>query len=217
MGSRQSASTAELASVAGRVAPARAATTSLRADIIVIGVSTGGPQALRHLIPLFAEDFPVPIAMVLHMPVGYTEMYARRLDAIAAIEVSEAHDGQPLRPGSAVLAPAGQHLSFERDGASVRHRLDVRPLDTQHRPSVDVLFRSAADVFGERALAVVMTGMGNDGLLGSAHIKAKGGRIITESESSCVVYGMPRAVSEAALSDRTAPLEQLAAAIMEMV
>ena len=122
-----------------------------------------------------------------------------------------------LRPGLALLAPAGMHLSFVRgaDGAGRVH-LDLEPLDTQHRPSVDVLFRSAADVFGARVLGVVMTGMGSDGLLGAAHVKAQGGRIATEAESSCVVYGMPRAVAEASLSDRVATLDEMADAIGEL-
>jgi two-component system chemotaxis response regulator CheB len=183
----------------------------------VLGISTGGPQALRQLIPQLAADFPVPIAMVLHMPVGYTEMYAKRLDDISALEVVEAKEGDVVRPGLVLLAPAGMHLTFVRgaDGV-VRTHLDLNPSNVQHRPAVDVLFRSAADVFGARVLGVVMTGMGNDGLLGAAHIKAQGGRIVTEAEASCVVYGMPRAVAEASLSDRIATLDEMADAIAEL-
>ena len=189
----------------------------VRSDVIVLGVSTGGPQALRQLIPRLAADFPVPIAMVLHMPVGYTEMYARRLDDIAALDVAEARDGDVLRPGLALLAPAGKHLTFLRDDEGiVRAHLDLDPMNSQHRPSVDVLFRSAADVFGARVLGVVMTGMGSDGLLGAGHVKARGGRIVTEAESSCVVYGMPRVVAEASLSDRIATLDEMADAIAEL-
>lgn len=189
-----------------------------RADVVVLGISTGGPQALRHLIPRFPADFPVPIAMVLHMPVGYTEMYARRLNDVSALEVVEARDGDLLRPGVALLAPAGRHLSLVRSAdGEVRTHLDLRPFDTPHRPAVDVLFRSAAEVYGSRVLGVVMTGMGDDGLLGAAHIKAQGGRVVTEAESSCVVYGMPRAVAEAALSDRSATLEEMGDTILEML
>jgi two-component system chemotaxis response regulator CheB len=185
---------------------------------VVIGISTGGPQALRQVIPQLPADFPVPVAMVLHMPVGYTEMYARRLDEISPLKVVEAAEGDVVRPGTAYLAPAGRHLGFVRHGdGSVRAHLDVHPLDTPHRPAVDVLFRSAAEAYGGRVLGVVMTGMGQDGLLGAAHVKAQGGRIITEAESSCVVYGMPRAVDEASLSDRSVPLERMAASILEMV
>lgn len=189
-----------------------------RADVVVIGVSTGGPQALRYLVPRFPAEFPVPIAVVLHMPVGYTEMYARRLNELSALEVVEAREGDLLRAGAVFIAPAGRHLSFARaDDRSVRCHLDLRPLDTLHRPAVDVLFRSAADTFGSRVLGVVMTGMGDDGLVGAAHIKALGGKVLTEAESSCVVYGMPRAVAEAALSDRQTELALLPEAIAEMI
>ena len=191
---------------------------SRQTDIVVLGVSTGGPQALRYLIPQLPAAFPVPIAMVLHMPVGYTAMFAERLNSISALQVREAGEGDILEPGGVWLAPAGQHLSFRRDALGViRTHLDVHPEDTQHRPAVDVLFRSAADVFGSRVLGVVMTGMGSDGLLGAAHIKAQGGRIATEAESSCVVYGMPRAVVEASLSDRIASLDEMADAITELI
>jgi two-component system chemotaxis response regulator CheB len=199
-------------------APMALSRSGIRTDVVVLGISTGGPQALRHLIPRLSAAFPVPIVMVLHMPVGYTEMYAQRLNEISALDVAEAHEGDVLRAGLVWLAPAGQHLTFNRsaDGA-VRAHLDLRPADTQHRPAVDVLFHSAAEVFGARTLGVVMTGMGSDGLLGAAHIKAQGGRIATEAESSCVVYGMPRVVVEAALSDRMATLHEMADAIVEML
>ena len=188
-----------------------------RCDVVVLGISTGGPQALRRLIPELPADFPVPVVMVLHMPVGYTEMYAQRLDALAALNVREAREGDDVRAGSVLLAPAGKHLSFVRERGVVRAHLDDRPTDSQHRPSVDVLFQSAAETFGSRVLGVVMTGMGSDGLLGAGHIKARGGRVVTEAESSCVVYGMPRVIVEASLSDRSATLHGMAGAIMEMI
>ncbi|HMC77097.1 MAG TPA: chemotaxis-specific protein-glutamate methyltransferase CheB [Vicinamibacterales bacterium] len=186
-------------------------------DIVVIGISTGGPQALKILIPELPGDCPVPIAMVLHMPLGYTEMYARKLDEMSDLHVVEAKGGEEVVPGMAFLAPAGRHLTFRSGGARVVTQLDIKPLDTPHRPSVDVLFHSAADVYGPRVLGVVMTGMGSDGREGAAWIKARGGSILTESEDSCVVYGMPRSVVEAGLSDDTVPLERLARAIMEKI
>jgi two-component system, chemotaxis family, protein-glutamate methylesterase/glutaminase len=187
-------------------------------DVVVLGISTGGPQALRYLIPQFPANLRVPIAIVLHMPVGYTEMYAQRLDELSRLKVTEAHEGDVLLPGGVLIAPAGRHLTLQRrpNGDVVAH-LDARPFDTRHRPSVDVLFRSAAEVYGQRVLGVVMTGMGSDGLQGAAWIKAQDGQIITEAESSCVVYGMPRSVVEAGLSDRSVPLEQMAQAILEVV
>jgi two-component system, chemotaxis family, protein-glutamate methylesterase/glutaminase len=198
--------------------PASRATTprATKTDVVVIGVSTGGPQALKQLIPGLPADFPAPVAMVLHMPVGYTELFARSLAGVSRLAVAEARDGDTFRPGLALLAPAGYHLTFVRSaGGPVVSRLSLRPLDTPHRPAVDVLFRSAADVYGDRTLAVVLTGMGADGTQGAAWIKAQGGRIFTEAEESCVVYGMPRSVAEAGLSDRIVPLNRMAEAILE--
>ena len=208
-----------------RIAPATAGAVTppvtsrvikaLNADVLVIGVSTGGPQALKVLIPQLPADFPVPVAMVLHMPIGYTELYAKKLDEMSRLRVKEAAERDVIQAGTVYLAPAGRHLSFRKAGAQVLAHLDVRPLDTPHRPAVDVLFQSAADAYGARVLGVVMTGMGADGREGSAWIKARGGQIITESEPSCVVYGMPRSVVEAGLSDTTASLERMFEVILE--
>jgi len=127
------------------------------------------------------------------------------------------HDPNPAQP-QLVRASAGRHLTFSRNGAGkVLTRLDARPLDTPHRPSVDVLFQSAAEVYGERVLGVVMTGMGDDGRDGAAWIKARGGAVITEAEETCVVYGMPRSVVEAGLSDEAVPLDKLTNAILQRV
>ena len=186
-------------------------------DAIVIGISTGGPQGLRYLIPQFAADFSVPIAVVLHIPVGYTEVYAAKLDEISRLKVMEAKEGDPVRAGVVLIAPAGRHLTFRRNAdKSVVAHLDARPFDSLHKPSVDVLFESAAEVFGDRTLGIVMTGMGSDGRNGASAIKARGGRIYTEAEETCVIYGMPAAVVEAGLSDRSVPIHRLAEAILEV-
>jgi two-component system chemotaxis response regulator CheB len=187
-------------------------------DIVVLGISTGGPQALKYLIPQLPADFPVPLVMVMHMPVGYTEMYAHRLNEISQLKVSEAREGDLVKPGVVLLAPAGRHLTLRRqpDGAIVTH-LDARPFDSTHRPSVDVLFQSASELFGNRTLGVVMTGMGSDGKQGAAWIKSQGGTVFTEAEQSCVVYGMPLSVVEAGLSDKSVPLENMAQSILEVV
>ncbi|MFP5260949.1 MAG: chemotaxis response regulator protein-glutamate methylesterase [Blastocatellia bacterium] len=187
-------------------------------DIVVLGISTGGPQALKYLTPQLPADFPVPLVLVMHMPVGYTEMYAQKLDEISQLKVSEAREGDIVKPGVALLAPAGRHLTLLRqaNGAVVTH-LDARPFDSAHRPSVDVLFQSAAEVFGSRTLGVVMTGMGSDGKQGAAWIKSQGGLVFTEAEQSCVVYGMPLSVVEAGLSDKSVPLEKMAQSILEVV
>lgn len=188
----------------------------LKVDLVVLGISTGGPQALRHLLPEFPANFPVPLLMVLHMPVGYTAPFAEKLDELSQVEVAEARDGTALRPGLALLAQAGRHLSLRRDlhGAVVA-QVSMNPIDRTHRPSVDVLFQSAADVYGPRVLGVVMTGMGDDGKEGAGWIKAQGGMILTEAESSCVIYGMPRSVVEAGLSDRAVPLLKMTETILQ--
>jgi two-component system, chemotaxis family, protein-glutamate methylesterase/glutaminase len=190
--------------------------TSKSIDIVVIGISTGGPQALKRLIPAFPADFPLPVAIVMHMPVGYTELYAKRLDELSPLSVHEAQEGAPIRGGEVLIAPAGRHLTFSRAGSSVVAHLDARPFDTLHRPSVDVLFRSAAETFGRGVLGVVMTGMGDDGKDGASRIKTNGGIVFAEAEESCVVYGMPRAVIEAGLASRTIPLEKMAQTILEV-
>ena len=189
-----------------------------KVDVIVIGISTGGPQGLKYLIPQLAENFPVPIAVVLHIPVGYTEMYAAKLDELSRLKVMEAKEGDPLRAGVVLIAPGGRHLTFRRNAdESVAAHLDARPFDALHKPSVDLLFESAAEVFRDRTLGIVMTGMGSDGTQGAARIKAQGGLIYTEAEETCVVYGMPAAAVEAGLSDRSIPLDRLAEAMLEVI
>jgi two-component system chemotaxis response regulator CheB len=187
-------------------------------DLVVIGISTGGPQALKRLIPQLPADFPVPVLMVMHMPVGYTEMYAAKLNELSQLEVKEAAEGDEIKPGRVFLAAAGRHLSVKResDGKVVTH-LDAKPFNTLHKPAVDVLFQSVAEVYGSRVLGVVMTGMGSDGKEGAAWIKSQGGLVFTEAESSCVVYGMPSSVMEAGLSDKSVALEDMARAIREVV
>ncbi|MFH1000491.1 MAG: chemotaxis response regulator protein-glutamate methylesterase [Bacteroidota bacterium] len=187
-------------------------------DLIVIGVSTGGPQALRLIIPQIPKNFPIPIAVVLHMPDGYTKLYAEKLNEISQIKFIEASEGVEFLPGTAILARAGRHLTIEKDssGRYLAH-LETRPFDTPHRPAVDVLFRSAAEVYGERVLGIVLTGMGSDGREGSAWIKTKGGTVFTEAEKTCVVYGMPRSVDEANLSDKSVPLNELVKTIIESI
>jgi len=189
-----------------------------RIDIVVIGISTGGPQGLKLLIPALPADLSAPVAVALHMPVGYTELYAQKLNEQSGLSVVEAAEGEPVTAGRVYIAPGGRHLSFLRNstGAVVTH-LDVHPLDTPYRPSVDVLFRSAADVYNGRVLGVVMTGIGSDGREGSAWVKAKGGTILSEAESSCVVYGMPRSIVEAGLSDEEVELDHMAHAIVQRV
>jgi two-component system chemotaxis response regulator CheB len=184
--------------------------------MVVIGTSTGGPQALTRLMREIPGDFPLPIAIVLHIPPGYTEALARRLDGVSALEVREAAEGMTLAPGRAVLARAGIHLSLAhgRAGSCVAH-LESEPSSSLHRPSVDALFSSAAAHFDGQVLGVVLTGMGSDGLVGARAIRAAGGTILAEAASSCVVYGMPRSVVEAGLVALQVPLDRMAEAIVK--
>jgi two-component system chemotaxis response regulator CheB len=178
---------------------------------VVLGISTGGPQALRYLLPRFAEDFPVPLVIVLHMPVGYTGPFAEKLNELSRLRVREAFEGGIVQANEALLAPAGQHLKFKRTGGGrVAAQLSSQPAGKPHQPSVDVLFQSAAETYGARVLGVVMTGMGDDGKEGAACIKARGGTVLTQNEASCVIYGMPRSVVEAGLSDGEVALTSLA-------
>ena len=211
---------AAAASSTGHVAPpstddARFTSSGqIAADLVVIGASTGGPAAITRLLSALPATFPVPIAVVLHMPPGYTAALAKRLDGDCQLDVFEAREDLPLIAGRVAVARGGMHLKLARDATGYRTQLDILPLDTLHRPSVDVLFASAAAVSLGPVLGVVLTGMGNDGTVGARAIRERGGSILTESESSCVVYGMPRSVVEAGLSDQQAPLESIASLLV---
>jgi two-component system, chemotaxis family, protein-glutamate methylesterase/glutaminase len=185
--------------------------------VLVIGTSTGGPQALTRLLSAMPADFPVPIVAALHIPGDYTEALAKRLDSDCALHVVEASDGLLLCPGLVVLAKGGIHLKLERDGEKLVVRLTPEPASSLYFPSVDLLFASAAAVAGPDVLGVVLTGMGDDGLVGSRAIALAGGRVLTEAESSCVVYGMPRSVKEAGYSSGEAALGRMTEAILRLL
>ena len=185
-------------------------------EIVVIGVSTGGPEALGIFLPAIPADFPAPILIVQHMPPQFTGPLARRLDARSALAVVEAEDGQAVLPGQAVIAPGGRHLVARRLKDQVRVATHRGPPENSCRPSADVLFRSAAEAFGPGTLGVVMTGMGQDGLLGSAEIRRSGGRLLAQDEPSSVVWGMPGHVTRAGLADQVLPLDRLAAELVRL-
>jgi two-component system chemotaxis response regulator CheB len=181
--------------------------------LIAIGTSTGGPQALTRLLAGLSADFPLPIAIALHIPAEYTEALARRLDQGCALEVLEASNGLELRPGRIVLAKGGMDLLIERSGDRTLARVVKPRLEALFTPSVDRLFEAAASTWGAGVLAVVLTGMGDDGLRGARAVVGAGGKVLTEAESSCVVYGMPRSVCDAGLSAGEVRIEDMAAAI----
>jgi two-component system chemotaxis response regulator CheB len=177
-----------------------------RAELCVIGASTGGPAALQALLEALPASFPVPIAIVQHMPAGFTRPFANRLDGLCRLAVSEAENGQRLAPGMVVVAPAGSHL---RLNPSLVVALSEDPAGSRHVPSVDLLFRSAAKSRPGAVLGVLLTGMGDDGAEGMSQIRAQGGLTIAESEESCAVYGMPRAAVERGAAGYVLPLLEI--------
>jgi len=180
------------------------------ADIIAIGISTGGPDALSQLLPDFPQSLAVPVVIVQHMPPVFTGLLASRLDAICPLPVREAADGDRLEPGVVSIAPGGKHLVLRREGAEIVLRLDDGPLVQSCKPSVDVMFRTVAECFGSSVLAAVLTGMGSDGCDGAQAIRERGGKVLIQDEATSVVWGMPGAVADANLADGEFPLHELA-------
>jgi len=175
----------------------------------VIAVSTGGPTALAEVLPGFARDVRVPVLIVQHMPPFFTAQLAERLGKITGAAVREAEEGGPLRPGEILLAPGGRHLAVAGDANAPRVRLTDEPPENSCRPAADVLFRTAAKVWGAGTLGVVLTGMGRDGLVGSKAIVEVGGEVIAQDEFTSVVWGMPGEVVRAGLADAVLPLGQI--------
>lgn len=185
---------------------------------VVIGASTGGPQALAQLLADLPADLPAGFLVVQHMPPGFTRSLARRLDAQSPLTVVEAEEGAPFRGGWAYVAPGGHHLVVRGQAlGEVSVHLDDSPPRGTLRPAADVTMAAAAGLFGPRTLGVVMTGMGSDGAEGFRKIRQAGGRTIAQDRSSSLVYGMPRVVAEQGLADQILPLEQMAKAIVEIV
>lgn len=194
-----------------RKAPAR------RIDLVAIGISTGGPNALATLLPALPADFPVPIVIVQHMPPLFTKHLADRLMAQAALQVFEGVPGASLRPGQVWIAPGDYHMVVKRSGTAAQLDLHQQPAENFCRPSADVLFRSVADVYGAHALSLVMTGMGQDGLRGCRAIQEAGGQVVVQDKASAVVWGMAGYVAKAGLADVVLPLDQLANELMTRV
>jgi two-component system chemotaxis response regulator CheB len=186
-------------------------------EILAIGASTGGPNALAEVFAHLPADFPVPIVVVQHMPAMFTRLLAERLSAEHRVPVTEGTCGAPLQPGHALIAPGNFHMITVREGLKVLTLLHQEPPENSCRPSVDVLFRSVASSFGAGALAVVLTGMGQDGLRGSEAIREAGGQILAQDEPSSVVWGMPGAVARAGLADRVLPLSLVGSEIVARV
>jgi len=185
-------------------------------EVVAIGVSTGGPVALQEVLSRIPENFPAGIVIAQHMPPNFTRLLAERLNSISKIEVREAQPGDKVRAGLALIAQGGKNLIFEKVFGEKIVKIADKP-DTLYKPSVDVMMESASEVFGDKVLGVIMTGMGRDGVEGLKKVKEKGGYIIAQNEETCVVYGMPKAVIDVGLADSILPLEKIGEAIVEIV
>lgn len=186
-------------------------------DVVVIGTSTGGPPALQRVLSAIPSWFPCAIVVVQHMPPGFTEALAERLDRYCPLPVRHARTGDIIQCGRVLVAPSGWQFHFDRRPKAVTVLLDKRPRDTTHMPSVDVTMESAAQVYGERALGVLLTGMGSDGAQGMVAMRKCGGRTIAEAESSAIIWGMPRAAIEAGGASEVHDLHDIPTRIVQAV
>ncbi|BAY23544.1 response regulator receiver modulated CheB methylesterase [Calothrix sp. NIES-2100] len=186
-------------------------------DVVAIGVSTGGPNALAKILPALPADIGVPILIVQHMPPMFTKLLAQRLDSQCQIRVDEAVPQTVLEPGQAWIAPGDFHMVVQRQGDVVRLATHQAPPENSCRPSVDVLLVSVAKVYNKRAIAIILTGMGQDGLYGCKCIREAGGQVVAQDKASSVVWGMPSFVVNAGLADKILPLDQIAGEIVHRV
>jgi two-component system chemotaxis response regulator CheB len=180
-------------------------------DMVAIGTSTGGPRALVEVLSRLPADFGAGVVIAQHMPAGFTHTLAERLDRRSPLRVAEARDGDAIAPGRVLIAPGGTQITVVRSGDGLVARVDTGPTSLLHHPSVDLLFRSVAEAAGERAVGVVLTGMGDDGARGLQAMRDAGARTLAESEATAVIYGMPRAASPAA--ERVLPLPEIGPAL----
>jgi two-component system chemotaxis response regulator CheB len=197
------------AAPAARAATAVLQGLKLRPKVLAIGVSTGGPTALGAILPSFPASFPLPILLVQHMPPLFTRLLAERLNAACQLTVEEASQGQAVEVGKILIAPGDFHMKVASSGGGVRVCLDQSPQLNSCRPAVDALFASVAELYGGAVLAVILTGMGQDGLRGVEILRARGARVLVQDEASSVVWGMPGAVANAGLADRVLPLDEI--------
>jgi two-component system chemotaxis response regulator CheB len=182
--------------------------------IIAVGSSTGGPPALQAVIPRLPRNLPVGIVVAQHMPATFTRSLAERLDTLSALAVKEADDGDTIAPGTVLVAPGGRQMAVRRTSSGVRVVVSDEPTDILYRPCVDVLMNSVADSHAGGAMGVVLTGMGDNGVIGLKQVKMRGGVVIAQDEETCVVYGMPRAAVEAGLPDHVSSIDDVADEIM---
>ncbi|NHC39646.1 chemotaxis response regulator protein-glutamate methylesterase [Bacillus sp. MM2020_1] len=187
-------------------------------ELIFIGCSTGGPKALQTILPCFPKDFPIPIVVAQHMPPGFTKNLAERFDSLCQMDVKEANNGKEVKAGTIYICPSGYQTRFEiLEGKiifKVKNQDDEQEL---YKPSIDITLSSAAPIFKDRLLSVILTGMGSDGTKGCSLVKKYQGKVFVEAENSCIVYGMPRAVLEAGFADRQYELSQIFQEIISII
>jgi two-component system chemotaxis response regulator CheB len=192
------------------------AAKTIPSKLVAIGISTGGPQALEYLLAQLPPDFPGSIVVVQHMPEGFTDMFARRLDELCSLSVKEAQSGDMLLAGRVLICPGSRHIKVKRLAMGDVVILNEDERVNGHRPSADVLFNSVAEEFGSLAIAVLMTGMGDDGAQGLGAVKKAGGMTIAQSEDSCVVFGMPKAAIERGYATRVVALDTLSSTLQAL-
>lgn len=199
---------------ASAVRPVVTPTGRPKRDVVAIGVSTGGPPVVQKILSALPADFPAGIVIAQHMPAAFTGPFAKRLDGVSQIKVKEAETGDVLKPGHAFVAPGGRHIVLDQKVSRVEVVVTDNPRDELYKPSANVMISSVAKAVGRRGLGVILTGMGADGCEGVRDLKAKGGRAIAQSDSTCVVYGMPKAIVDENLADEIIDLDDLADSIV---
>ena len=199
-----------ISSLASKVSKVTSGVLAKPAQAVCIGVSTGGPEALMQVFGTFNAPLSVPIFIVQHMPADFTALLAARLSATGVMTVKEAEEGEIALPGMVYIAPGGFHMTLSRPGTKTLIHLNTEPPENSCRPAVDVLFRTAAEVYGSGLLAIMLTGMGYDGLKGTQIIKEKGGQVIAQDEATSIIWGMPGAVVQAGLADGVLPIDKMA-------
>ncbi len=197
-----------------RTRPAPPPGSRVQRDLVAIGVSTGGPPAVQNVLSKLPADFPAGIMIAQHMPEAFTGPFAKRLDGICSIKVKEAEDGERFMPGTAYVSPGGKHLLLAQRAGGIELRVSAEPADALYKPSVNVMIESVSKGYSRRAVAVILTGMGSDGLEGVRALKASGGRALAQSDATCVVYGMPKAIVDAGLADEVVDIDDMAGAMI---
>lgn len=186
-----------------------------RRDVVAIGVSTGGPPAVQKVLAALPADFPAGILIAQHMPAAFTGPFAKRLDGVSKLTVKEAENGEPFRPGTVYISPGGKHLRIAQKISRIDIVVADEPREALYKPSANELMASVGEGVGRRALGAILTGMGNDGMEGMKVLKARGGRALAQSDATCVVYGMPKAVVDAGLADEIVDIDDMAGALVD--